>query len=130
MAHGGNSWGFFSLDSLISNESTYYTWVKYKGFWKIVWIWSHHLHIQWKFKLWAGKFTWGVKAKHCCALSTNFWKQKVCWHRSAISCLISSSKLSHQWFEFSLKVKVMWSNPGYLPKSFLLYIMTKRGIFI
>ena len=30
---------------------------------KVVWIWS--LHLQWKFKLWAGKFPWGVKAKHC-----------------------------------------------------------------
>ena len=26
-----------------------------------------------KFKLWAGKFSWGVKAKHCWTLSTNFW---------------------------------------------------------
>ena len=30
------------------------------------------LHLQWKFKLWAGKFAWGVKAKHCWAQSTNF----------------------------------------------------------
>ena len=37
---------------------------------------SHHPHLQWKFKLWAGKFAWGVKTKHCWALSTNFWKQK------------------------------------------------------
>ena len=37
---------------------------------------SHHLHLQWKFKLWPGKFAWGVKAKHCWELSTNFWKQK------------------------------------------------------
>ena len=35
-------------------------------------------------------------------------------------CLITSSKLSRQLFEFSLKVKVMRSNPGYLLKSFLL----------
>ena len=25
---------------------------------KIAWIWSHHPHLQWKFKLLAGKFTW------------------------------------------------------------------------
>ena len=36
-------------------------------------------------------------------------------------CLITSIKLSRQLFEFSLKVKVMGSNPGYLLKSFLLY---------
>ena len=36
-------------------------------------------------------------------------------------CLITSSKLSQQQFEFSLKAKVMRSNPGYLLKSFLLY---------
>ena len=36
--------------------------------------------------------------------------------------LITSSNLSHQSFEFSPKVKVMKSNPGYLLKSFLLYL--------
>ena len=71
-------------------------WVKKIFFWKVAWIWSHHLHLQWKLKLWAGKFAWGVKAKHCWALSTNFWIQKVCWHHPAIFCLIPSSKLSRQ----------------------------------
>ena len=42
----------------------------------IAWISSHHLHLQWKFKLLAGKFTWDNKAKHCWALSTNFKNQK------------------------------------------------------
>jgi len=37
-------------------------------------------------------------------------------------CLYTSSKLSRPYFEFSLKVKVMGSNPGYLLKSFLLYV--------
>ena len=54
-------------------------------------MWSHHL--QWKFKLWPGKFAWGVKSKHCWALSTNFWKQKICWHHPAMFCCITSSKL-------------------------------------
>ena len=36
-------------------------------------------------------------------------------------CLITSSKLCSPEFEFSLKVKVMGLNPGYLLKSFLLY---------
>ena len=27
---------------------------------------------------WAGKFALGVKIKHCCALSTTFWKQMFC----------------------------------------------------
>ena len=39
-----------------------------------------------------------VKMKHCLALSTNFWKEKVCWHHPAIFCLITSSKLSRQWW--------------------------------
>ena len=34
------------------------------------------------------------------ALSTNFWKQIVCWHHPAMFCLITSSKLSLPWFEF------------------------------
>ena len=58
---------------------------------------SHHLHLQWKFKLWAGKFAWGVKAKHCWALSTNFWKQKVCWHHPAMFCPITSSESKPRW---------------------------------
>ena len=57
---------------------------------------SPHIHRQWKFKLRAGKFAWGVKAKDCWALSTNFWKQKVCLHHPAMFCLITSSKLSRQ----------------------------------
>jgi len=44
---------------------------------KVAWIWSHHLHLLWKFKLSAGKFPWGVKVKHCWAFSTNFLIQKV-----------------------------------------------------
>ena len=45
---------------------------------------------------WVGKFAWGVKTKHCWVLSTNFWKQKVCWHHPAMFCLITSSKISCQ----------------------------------
>ena len=47
-------------------------------FQKVAWIWSHHLrHLQWKFKLWVGKFAWGVKAKHGWALSTNFENERL-----------------------------------------------------
>ena len=49
-----------------------------------------------KFKLWTGEFAWGLKTKHCWALSTNFWKQKICWHHPAMFFLIPSSKLSCQ----------------------------------
>ena len=58
----------------------------------VAWIRFYHLHLQWKFKLWVGKFAWGVKAKHCWALSTFVWKQKVWWHHPAMFCLITSSK--------------------------------------
>ena len=71
-----------------------------------------------------GKFARGVKVKHCWALSTNFGRQKVCWHHPAMFCLITSSKLSK--FEFSLKVKVIGSNPSYLLKSFLLYLSQRH----
>ena len=59
--------------------------------------WSDYLNLLWKFKLQARKFAWGVKSKH-------YWKQKVCWHHSAM-------------------VKVIVSNPGYLLKYFLLYVI-------
>ena len=61
--------------------------------------------LPWKFKLWAGKFAWGAQAKH--------------W-------IVTSSKLSCQKFEFSLKVKVIESNPDYLLKSFLLYKLENK----
>ena len=56
-------------------------------------------------------------------MSTTFLFSKVCWHRPAMFCLYTWSKLSSPLFEFSLKVKVIRSNPGYLLKNFLLYII-------
>ena len=50
--------------------------------------------LQWKFKLWAGKFTWGNKAKHCWVISSNFLFSKICWQRPAMFCLYTSSQLS------------------------------------
>ena len=38
-----------------------------------------------KIQIMGQRFAWGVKAKHCWALSTNFWKQKVCWHHPTFS---------------------------------------------
>ena len=58
--------------------------VKLNRFEKIAWIWSHHLHLQWKFKLLAGKFTWCNQAKHCWIISTNFLFSKVCWQHPAM----------------------------------------------
>ena len=51
--------------------------VKTNRFKKIAWIQPHRLHLQQKFKLWAGKFARSVKAEHCWAFSTKFWKQNV-----------------------------------------------------
>ena len=56
-------------------------------------------------------------------MSTNFLFSKVCCQRPAMFCLYTlKSKLSRPWFEFSLKVKVLGLNPGYLLKSVLLYL--------
>ena len=61
------------------------------------------------------------KGKHCWVLSTNFWKQKVCWHHPAMFCLITSSKLSPNsvqcsgdniWIGISSKIQ------PFCPKSF------------
>ena len=68
-----------------------------------------------------GKFVWGVKAKHCWVLSTNFWEQKVCGHYPSMFCLITSSNHSCQKFGFSFRMRRMRSNLSYLLKSFLLY---------
>ena len=81
---------------------------------------SHSPSVKIQILVW--RVGWVEKAKHWWALKTNFWKRKICSHHPAMFCLIISSKLSRQWFKFSLNVivKVMGSNPGYLLKSFLL----------
>ena len=63
-------WLHFISDKLFMRQSRKY-------FKRVAWIPSDHLHLQWKFKLWAGKFAWGIKAKHYWALSTNYCIQKV-----------------------------------------------------
>ena len=42
----------------------------------MAWIWCHHLPLQGKLKSRTGKLAWGVKAKHCWALSTNILPKK------------------------------------------------------
>ena len=64
--------------------------------------------------------------KVCLRCKGKTLSSKVWWQHSAMFCLITSSKLSRQWFEFSLKEKVMGSHPGYFLKSFLLW---KKHIF-
>ena len=49
-----------------------------------------------KIQIKCGKVCLRCKGKTLLALSTNFWKQKVCWHHPAMFCLITSSKLSRQ----------------------------------
>ena len=66
------------------------------------------------------KVCFKCKGKYWWVLSTNFWIQKVCWQCPAMFCLYTSRKLSRPLSEFSMKVKVMRSNPGYLLKFSLL----------
>ena len=61
----------------------------------------------------------GVKMNYCWVLSTNLWIQKACWQCPAMFCLYAPGKLSLPWFEFSLDVKLIGMNPGYLLKSSL-----------
>ena len=46
---------------------------------------SHHLHLQWKFKLWAGKFAWDIKENIAGSCQQTF-------ENKAIFCLYTSSK--------------------------------------
>ena len=69
------------------------TLIKQKRFKKIAWIQSHYRHLQFKFKLLTGKFTYGNKAKHCKVMSTNFLFSKVCLQSPAMLCLYTSTIL-------------------------------------
>ena len=62
---------------------------------------SHHLHLQWKFKLLSGNFAWGLKAKYFWVLSTNFWKQKVCCINQQCFALLPPGYLLLNLFYFS-----------------------------
>ena len=79
--------------------------VKQKRFKEIAWISSHHLHLQWKFKLLVGKFTWGNKAKHCWGMSTNFLFSTT---SNVLPLQLKQTFPLIIWI--SLKVKVMRSN--------------------
>ena len=80
---------------------------------KVAWIRWHHLHLQWKFKLLAGKFTWVNKQNiaRCC-------------HQT--SCFQKFVDNAQQCFAFTIQanfpannLKVIGLNPGYPLKSFL-----------
>ena len=60
----------------------------------MIWIRSHHLHLQWIYKLLAGNSTWGNNAKQNWVMSTNFLLSKVFWQSLPMFCLYTSSKLS------------------------------------
>ena len=75
-----------------------------------------------KIQIMGGKICMRCKGKTLLGVVNKLLKTKnFCRHHSAMFCLITSSKLSRQWFELSLKM--MGLNPGYLLKSFLLYCL-------
>ena len=79
---------------------------------------SHHLHLQWKFKLLSGKFTEGNKAKHCTVMSTNFLFSKVCWQCPASFAFIPQANFPTHNLNFLWR---WWDLFQATLKSFLLY---------
>ena len=75
-----------------------------------------------KIQIMGGKVSLRFKGKTLLGVVNKLLKTKS-WHQPVMFCLITSSKLSEKSFEFSLKVKVMGSNPCYLLKSCLLYLL-------
>ena len=88
---------------------------KVENIWKGSLDWIPSISPSVKIQIMGGKVCLRCKGKSLLTMSS---KQKICWHHLAMFCLITSSKLSCQKFEFSLKMKVMGSNPGYLLKIF------------
>ena len=58
-----------------------------------------------------GKFAWGVKAKHCWALSTNFWKQKT----SSSNFPANNLKLHWRWRWWD-QIQTIFLNLSYFNK--------------
>ena len=75
-----------------------------------------------KIQIMAGKVCLRCKGKTLLGVVNKLLKTKslLTSPSNAMFCLITSSKLSRKQFQFSLKLKVMGSNPGYLLISFLL----------
>ena len=61
-----------------------------------------------KIQIMGGKFAWGVKAKHCC--QQTFDNQKFVDITQQCFALLPQVNFLDEYFEFSLKVKVMGSN--------------------
>ena len=86
---------------------------------------------RYKFKLLAGKFTWGNKAKYYWFILTNSLFSKICWQCPAMFAFTPQTNFpAHYLKKISLKVKVIGSNPGYLLRSFLLTKIKHFFIFI
>ena len=65
---------FLALVSLILWHCGFFR--RYEYHFKVSWILSYHLHLQWKVKLWARKFDSGVMAKHCLGIVNKLLKTK------------------------------------------------------
>ena len=50
----------------------------------------------------------GKTAKHCWALSTNFWKHPVCWQHRAMQCLPKNLPPIFEFFVWFLSEKHCW----------------------
>ena len=75
-----------------------------------------------KIQIMGGKVCWRCKGKTLLGNVKKVLKTK-CWHHPTVFFLITSSKLSCQWFEFSLKMKVMdWIKAIFLD---IFYFMRK-----
>ena len=75
-----------------------------------------------KIGIMGGKVCLRCKGKTLLGVVNKLLKTKSLLTSPSMVCLIPSSKLSRQWFEFSLKLKVIGSNPAYLLRFFLLYL--------
>ena len=87
---------------------------------KGAWIWFHHLHLKWKFKLLSGKFAWGVKAKHC------FNKL---WHHTAMcGANFSANNLNFHWrWRWWDQIQTIFLNLFYFIRNVLTLLHVTQG---
>ena len=95
-----------------------------KRFSKAAWIRSHHLYLEWKFKLLAGKFAWGVKAKlagHCQQTFEN--KKFVDITRQ---CFASLPEVNFPTNNLNFQIQVIFLNLFYLSLNYDFYLFSVR----
>ena len=88
---------------------------------------TYHLYLQWKFKLWAGKFASDIKAKHSWMMSTNFFFRMCVDNAQQCFAFTPEANFPAHNLNFHWRWRSLESNGGCLLKKRCLYWLSPRN---